>query len=144
MLLIDDRGELVPSPLVESVQIRHFSPGQSFYEFELDRKHLFDSIAGGLLPNNDLFMGHGDVFNHPDRPHLTAAIPDICKVCHFVDRTITQTIISYSRQPFPLPDHSQPILFATMLENEAQTVIHWKQDHETWKALELLRGHAGL
>lgn len=146
MLLLDDQGELVLSPLVETVQVRHFRPVQAFYEFELDRKRLFDGVAGGLVPNNDLFMlfmGHGDVFNIPNIPDLRAAIPDICKACHFGDlpnpnAANTQTIISHSRLPFFLPDHARPILFATTPVNEAKTVIEWKQAHATWKALETL------
>jgi len=146
MLLIDDQGELVLSPLVETVQIRHFSQAQTFYEFELSRERLFDGVAGGLVPNHDLFMlfmGHGDVFKNPDLPDVRAAIPDICKACHFLDRLDpntgnTQTIISYSRQRFPLPDNAHSILFATTLNEEAQTVIEWKQAHGTWKALETL------
>lgn len=137
MLLIDNRGELVLSPLVETVQIRHFSPGQSFYEFELDRVQLFDDFTGGLVPNDELFMlfmGHGDVFEH-SLPRLQASIPEICKACHFADRPIIQTIISYSRYPFSLPDNSRPVLFATTLENESRTVAEWKQDHETWRSL---------
>jgi hypothetical protein len=146
MLLIDDQGELVRSPFVETVQIRHFRPGQTFYEFELSRERLFEGIAGGLVPNHDLFMlfmGHGDVFKNPDFPNVRAAIPDICKACHFLDSSDpdtgnTQTIISHSRQRFPLPDNARPILFATTLNEEAQTVIKWKQAHGTWKALETL------
>jgi hypothetical protein len=145
MLLIDDQGELVLSPLVETVQIRHFSPAQMFHEFELDRPRLFEGIAGGLIPQDDLFMlfmGHGDVFENPV-PELQASIPEICKACHFEGSSIpdsgnTQSIISYSRQPFSLPGNIRPILFATSLEAEAQTVIEWKRDHETWKSLERL------
>ena len=85
-------------------------------------------------------MSHGDVFEHPDLPRLTAAIPDICKACHFADGTLpnpsnTQTIISYSRQPFSLADNSRPVLFATTLESEADSVIEWKEAHDTWRSL---------
>jgi hypothetical protein len=88
-------------------------------------------------------MSHGDVFEIPDLPELKATIPEICRACHFEDPPIpksgnTRSIISYSRQSFSLPDNSQPILFATSLEDEAQTVIKWKFNHETWKALETL------
>ena len=146
MLLIDDQGELIPSPLVETVQIRHFSPAQTFYEFELDRRNLFDGPAGGLVLKYDLFlrfMSHGDVFNQPDLPHLRAAVPDICKGCHSPDLTTTQTIISYSRQRFSLPDNSRPVLFATTTESEAQTVMEWKRDHDTWRSLTSLWEKAG-
>ena len=144
MLLIDNRGELILSPLVETVQMRHFSPVQSFYEFELDRKRLFEGSAGGLVPNDDLFMlfmSHGDVFERPELPAREARIPDICKACHERDASsfrsgYTLSIISYSRQPFPLPDNERPILFATTVVNEQQAVIAWKREHITWRSLQ--------
>ena len=150
MLLIDSEGDLILSPLIETVQIRHFGPAQSFYEFELDRARLFDGIGGGLVRNNDLFilfMGHGDVFEIPNTPDQRATIPGICKACHFHELSNpnsdnTRSIISYSRQPFSLPDNIQPILFATTLEDEAQTVIEWKLNHETWQSIESLWNQA--
>jgi hypothetical protein len=146
MLLIDDQGDLVLSPLVETVQIRHFRPLQVFHELELDRKRLFEGSAGGLVPNSSLFMlfmGHGDVFQVSEMPTLQASIPAICKACHSdepynFDSGNTGSIITYSRRPFPLADDERPVLFATTVMDEAQTVMQWKRDHETWKGLEAL------
>ena len=143
MLLIDDQGDLVLSPLVETIQIRHFSPAQNFHEFELNRARLFDGLAGGLVLKTDLFllfMSHGDVFEISDLPALKATIPEICKACHFEYPPIpnsgnTHSVISYSRQPFPLPNSQRSILFATTLEEEALTVIQWKLNHATWRSL---------
>ncbi len=134
MLLIDDQGELTLSPLVETVQIRHFSPEQNFHEFELSRARLFDGRAGGLVLQPELFMlfmGHGDVFQNPDLPELRATIPDICQACHSEYPPIfnsgnTQSILSYSRQKFPLADNEEPILSPTTWAEEAQVVITWK------------------
>ena len=131
MLLIDDQGELVLSPLVETVQIRHFRPLQVFHEFELDRKRLLEGFAGGLVPNSGLFMlfmGHGDVFQVSEMPSLQASIPDICKACHSdepyrFDSGNTGSIITYSRRPFPLADDERPVLFATTITDEANTVM---------------------
>jgi len=146
MLLIDDQGELVLSPLVETVQIRHFNPAQNFHEFELNRAHLFDGRTGGLILKADiflLFMSHGDVFEMPDLPALKATIPHICTGCHFEHPPLpnpgnTQSIISYSRYNFPLPENGRPSLFATTWSDEAQTVIQWKRNHETWGSLQAL------
>ncbi len=146
MLLIDDQGDLILSPLVETVQIRHFSPAQSFHEFELSRTRLFDDVAGGLVLKADLFMvfmGRGDVFQNPDLPEQQALIPDICQACHSEYPPIfnsgnTQSILSYSRQKFPLADNEHPILSPTTWTEEAQTVITWKLEHETWKSFETL------
>ena len=145
MLLIDDQGEMVLSPLVETIQLRHFSPAQSFYEFELDRARLFENMAGGLAPKSELlmlFMGHGDVFEN-SMPESQASIPEICKACHFEHPPIpnsgnTRSIISYSRQPFSLPDHESAVLFATTRLEEAGTVIAWKKGHVTWQSLETI------
>lgn len=150
MLLIDDQGDLVLSPLVETIQIRHFNPEQHFHEFELDRTLLLQGLDHNLVSNTDffmLFMSHGDVFANPDIPDLRASIPDMCKACHFEYPPIpnsgnTNSIISYSRQPFSLPDNSQPILFPTTLKGEALTVIKWKRSHATWKSLVALWGQA--
>ena len=146
MLLIDDQGDLILSPLVETVQIRHFSPAQSFHEFELSRAHLFDGLAGGLVLKRNLFMvfmGQGDVFQISDIAELQASIPDICEACHFEYPPIfnsgnTRSILSYSREKFPLPDNKQPVLFPTTPADEAQTVIRWKLNHETWNSLKTL------
>lgn len=143
MLLISDKGELILSPLIEQIQIRYFNPNQTFYEFELNRKYLFNHFAGGLIPKEEfflLFMGHGDVFENTSSPELKVSIPSICLACHsdFPPAAIsgnTQSIISYSRNNFLLPNNEQPILFITNWETEAQVVITWKLNHETWQAL---------
>jgi hypothetical protein len=145
MLLVDDQGELVLSPLVETVQIRHFSPQQHFHEFELDRARLLKG-QGGLVSKADLFMlfmGHGDVFSGEHGPNLQAAIPAICKACHSEDGALIDSgnllsVISYSRDRFPLPDGTRPVLHPTTWEDEARLVMAWKRDHVTWQALQSL------
>ncbi len=146
MLLIDDHGDMVLSPLVETVQLRHLSPEQNFHQFELSRARLLNGLGGGLVLKADLFllfMSHGDVFEGDHGPELQATIPHMCTGCHFEYPPIpnsgnTRSIISYSREPIPLADNSQPTLFATTLDDEAQVVIEWKLNHETWKSLETL------
>jgi hypothetical protein len=146
MLLIDDQGELILSPLIETIQIRHFSPAQNFHEFELNRVQLFNGLSGGLVLKTDLFllfMSHGDVFEISGLPTLKVTIPQICKGCHSENPPLPkpgniQSIISYARFNFPLPDNEQPILLATTWADEAQTVSEWKLSHETWKSLRAL------
>jgi hypothetical protein len=150
MLLIDDLGNPVLSPLVETIQIRHFSPAQAFHEFELDRMRLLNRDENSLNLKTDLFMlflSHGDLFERDHGPELQAPIPDICKACHFnipgvLDsgnmQSLLQTILSYSRVNFPLPNNQRPILFATTWADEAQTVMIWKLNHHTWQSLKNL------
>ena len=144
MLLVDDQGELVLSPLIETIQIRHFNPEQIFHEFEVDRRRLINGDADTFNLKTQLFMlffSHGDVFERDHGPELQATIPDICKACHFNSPPLpnygnSQSVISVSRSNFPLPNNERPILIPTSWENEAQLVIEWKQNHNTWQALE--------
>ena len=150
MLLIDDRGDLVLSLLVETVQMRYFAPEQIFHEFELDRARLLHGSSNTLSLNTDLFMvfsSHGDAFQNPDIPTLQATIPDICKGCHFNVPGVldsgdlhdsVKTILSYSRINFPLPDRQRPVLLATTWSDEAQKVVNWKITNITWKSLQSL------
>ena len=49
MLLIDERGMVVPSPLTENIQLRVLQErDQRFFEFRLRRTRLFAGEAGGL------------------------------------------------------------------------------------------------
>jgi hypothetical protein len=148
MLLIDEQGELVLSPLVETIQIRHFNPEQIFYEFELERRLLFNGNGSSLRPNIELFLlfsSHGDVFEGSHGPQLEATVPDICDGCHFENPPLpnlrnTQSILSYSRFNFPLPDDQQPAFLGTTWKKEAQLVTEWKTGHSTWHRLQALWG----
>lgn len=144
MLVIDDQGNLILSPLVETVQLRHFNPQQTFHEFELDRRRLFHGNGSSLQPNSELFLlfsSHGDVFEGPHGPDLEASIPNICEACHFEHPPLPnprniQSILSYSRINFPLPETQQPVLVPTTWDAEAQLVGQWKANHTTWQSLE--------
>lgn len=139
-LLIDDKGEITPSPIVESVQLRHIDYDhirRGFYEFKLNRPLLFGGVAGGLQPVGEeipLFFSHGDVFQ-TNIVSYKVDIPGICPACH-LGAGITESLLSYSRQRFPLPDQQLPILVETTPAREAETVITWKQNHRTWQVLE--------
>ncbi|SRR6266498_4012373 len=141
-MLIDDQGDIIPSPITESVQTRHFVyvgesfASQNFYEFQLNRVSLFAGAAGGFQPVAKEFMtfgSHGDVFQISG--DVQALVPEICASCH-AGGTLALSILSYSRFRFPLPDQGSPVLIQTTPELEARTVIAWKQKHQTWQAWE--------
>ena len=150
MLLIDNQGDLILSPLIETIQIRHFSPEQIFHEFELSRISLVTGYASSLQLNTDLFLlliSHGDVFEGAHRPELQTTIPEICKACHLnipgvLDsgnmQSLLQTILSYSRVNFPLPNSEPLVLMPTSWVDESRVVIEWKDNHDTWQMLETL------
>jgi hypothetical protein len=143
-LLIDKEGEIILSPLVLSVQVRHFKTdeAQFFYEYQTSRPLLFANVSGGFQPVDKeimLFSSHGDEFQFGNGDIQEAKIPSACLGCHIDELQgisgIT-SILSYSRKRFPLPGNEKPILVETTPEFEAQTVITWKQNHQTWQALE--------
>lgn len=144
VLLIDTEGEIVLSPLVASIQLRHFvtSGVQNFYEFQVITPLLFEGTAGGLQPVEKeigVFMSHGDVFQigfiHE------AEIPEKCQGCHIdTHQGIVgiNSILSYSRKRFLLPDNQKPVLIETTPESEAENVIAWKLMDRTWRELGFL------
>jgi hypothetical protein len=146
-MLINDQGKITPSPIIESVQIRHFThvdvsfAPQNFYEFQLNRAFLFAGAAGGLQSITKeimLFRSHGDMFQMGIGID-EAELPSICAACHpQFEGGLTLSILSYSRFRFPLPERAAPTLIETTPEHEAQTVMTWKQKHRTWQALETL------
>lgn len=146
-ILINDQGDITLSPITESVQIRHFAyVGVNFvtedaYEFNLDRVFLFADAGDSLQPVTKevmLFRSHGDLLQMGLSVE-EVIIPDICKACH--ERSgggLTVSFLSYSRFRFPLPEQGSPVLTATTPELEAESVIAWKQNHQTWQALDTL------
>lgn len=104
LILIDDQGNLTPTNITESVQLRVYRaipPGtgirqdearrtQDVFEFGLDRRKLFEGEAGGLravLPGEkhfSLFRAHGiDWFENMDDPeNLQGVVLSSCASCH--------------------------------------------------------------
>lgn len=148
-LLVNNAGEIVLSPLVESVQLRHFDTPytQLFFEFKLDRDALFASERGGLMavqPGEKdflMFQSHGiDLFEADiELEHFNASnapVLQMCSACHFIpEGTRARAIISYSREPFSLRDLSAPVLYETNALEEAEKIIAWKRAHPSWQAL---------
>lgn len=134
--LVDAEGDLVLSPIVESIQLRQFG-SSGFYQFGLERKLLFADVTGGLRPLEKeipLFFSHGDGFpaGHPGEVEL----PEICEACHLdAGQGIggITSILSFSRARFPLPDGQRPVLTATTPAQEAGTVMDWKVQQPSWE-----------
>lgn len=145
-LLIDKEGEIIFSPLVLSVQVRHFKTyeAQFFYEYQTSRPLLFANVSGGFESVDKeimLFSSQGDVFQFGNGDIQEAKIPSACTGCHIDELqgiSGTTSILSYSRKRFPLPGNENPTLVETTPELEAQMVITWKQNHQTWQVLNTL------
>jgi len=136
-LLVDMQGDLVVSPIVESIQLRQFGSSQRFYQFGLDRKLLFADVVGGLRlleKEIPLFFSHGDGFpaGHPGE----VEVPEICKACHLdAGQGIggITSILSFSRARFPLPDGQNPVLTVTTPAQETGKVMDWKVRQPSWE-----------
>ena len=120
MLLIDQRGVIVPSTVTESVQLRVFQQqDQPSFEFRLGRARLFAGQAGGLqaVAAGDLafftFSSHGiDPFELPpdtarERP---PKILEGCGNCHQQSRSSIHAVLSLRRllKPYSQLDSSHP------------------------------------
>ena len=90
MLLVDDAGAIVPTRIVQSVQVRSF-PGQAFAEFKMSRNALFRGTAGGLRAvaqdERDFltFSAKGDDQLENQRWRGLSGFPrvlELCSSCH--------------------------------------------------------------
>lgn len=151
MLLVDTQGSMIASPIVESIQLRHFSStGQSFHKFQLSRDRLFSGETGGLKPVEPdekefpVFGFHPVDFSNLDsgeaeeRKAVTLSTCRSCHEDHFQGIVGLRSILSYSRARFPLPDQQRLVLTETTPTLEAQVTIMWKLQHGTWKTLQAL------
>jgi hypothetical protein len=110
MLLIDDTGVIVPSNVVQSVQIRGF-PGRVFSELQLRREALFAGTSGGLravgVDERDFitFSAHAEDPLEREPWRGTANFPrviDGCVNCHHVGvESAIETVRSLHRMLKP-------------------------------------------
>lgn len=150
MILIDADGNLVPSPLVETVQLRVYrevpqaegrvveraAREQDFVEFEMHRGDLFASKAGGLRP-----LGRGErrrmsfpasqmhVFRDPFTAPEGAAPPEgsivmgSCPVCHAGSGI--HSVMSFSRRD----------AYASSVAEQDQWASYFKRERYDWGVL---------
>jgi len=161
-ILIDDRGKLVATRLVESIQLRHFRkvPGphdvraerdgqdQDVYEFQLSRKKLFAGEAGGLFsPESDFlfvqFQSKGvDAFEQADELHnsgtreLQQLVRNSCSNCHVASGIFSLRSFQAS---FPAQGYGRAQLAQSQLKDAASKTVYRKQDQRSWGLLQGLR-----
>jgi hypothetical protein len=161
-ILIDDRGKLKATRLVESIQLRHFGevPGphaarvardeqdQDVYEFQLSRKKLFAGDAGGLFsPESDFlfvqFQSMGvDAIEQADDLHDSGArelqqlVRNSCSNCHVAPGIFSLRSFQAS---FPAQGYGRAQLAKSQLKDVASKTIDRKLDQRSWGLLEGLR-----
>jgi hypothetical protein len=138
-LLIDSKGEVTPTNLTESIQVRVYGKSeQHFEEFRLSRSLLFAGTQGGLVAVGDserdfktgFASGNNDPFEQPpvDQPFdvRQIGIKNECRGCHAPDR-------------FPgLRSRESGALSAVPAADAMETAGKWKRERPDWKALRKL------
>ncbi len=152
MMLIDDRGEMRLTRLVESVQIRVVNPttegGNDFYEFTIHRKDLFDSNNGLRASRSDQLtiplFNHthdADIFDVPNRVRAIRAVAARrmreepitenvrldCVSCHKRQEINTATAFFHDRSPG---------LTASECAHEVERITRWKREKYQWGLLQ--------
>jgi hypothetical protein len=152
MMLIDDSGVIVPSNVVQTVQLRVFPGRQGFFELKMTRADLLAARAGGLRAvRNDeqdfvTFSAKGmDIFERPGQPGLSR-LPTVlagCLNCHHVEfEPATETIQSlrHMLKPSSLADsrHDRWARFfpQTLIAAEAKSrTYEWGVLQGLWQSL---------
>lgn len=151
MVLPDHQGNLVLTPITESIQIRHYReipPGvsrdhaesrrsQGVTEIRLDRARLFEGRGSGLrgVAAQDkeftVFMSHGiDPFERGRIMFQPWPTFETCTGCHIGPGV--QSMMSFSFRNVPARN---PRLAETTPAREAEKVIAWKLMQDNWTEL---------
>jgi len=159
LILPDVQRNLVLTPIIESIQIRHYrepavkdSPShsqaqdptgrfQSVYEFKLDRGALFSARSSGLraVDSNEegfiLFMSHGfDLFESFKPVEKFTPVLSFCPICH--SSSVLQSVMSFHPHFDPVSNRLvEAGLVDTTPAEESRKVIAWKQTQDDWKLL---------
>lgn len=157
-ILIDDRGELAPTRLTESVQIRAYrdilppgsrGAGQDMFELKLTRPALFANRSGGLkaVATNEQdfvfvqFQSHGtDPFELSKEEQqrwgpltFTDVVLHTCASCH--SQPGIYSVNSYTRSfGFQIPRAVE--LIESVPDDQRRITIDWKRKHYTWGLLQ--------
>jgi hypothetical protein len=155
MVLVNEAGELAASRLTESVQLRVYRQipaqpyesreaeirkNQSFFEFDLRRGDLFEGKTGGLrlvgeeelaYKSLQFITGWSDPFEMLKDEHHShiMTVMSGCRSCHS-DSGI-YSVNSYTRRCSERQKANLG-LWPTLMEEEQQKVITWKQNQYDW------------
>ena len=154
MLLLDSSGEVIPTHLTESIQMRTYKTiapdpsaigEQENFEFRLSRALLFAGQAGGLrrIKEHDtefpVFMTQGDdPFEQSAVPERPRALPILnrCGPCH--DGNGIYTVRSYANELAP---RNGPIELPGLFEGTPADLIQGEIEVDRWRHdLGLLQG----
>jgi hypothetical protein len=144
-VLLDDRGELRPTPLTEQVQLRILHDPttfgqrgvQTFLEFRLRRKQLLAGKAGGLsaVPDDEGEWDH--LFTLGKGHGLIQPIMASCRHCHDAPGILSMNSFAYSSLRYRKVEW-----IVTSAGDEERRIGAWKREQDSWKLLEGIRKSA--
>jgi hypothetical protein len=151
MMLLDDRGEIVCSPLTETLQVRVYGYGagngglvgvdQRFVEVGLRRDQLLSDTRGGLFvfgPSNlesGYFAYLGTVRVENPRYALSQLRPkDTCYSCHMAFGGNGASLEAFSRVSFSDLPKADPV--ALDRESEERRTSAWKAGTRSFQTLQ--------
>jgi len=159
MLTIDASGELRPTPIIESIQLRHYLgffradsaesthrngfPPQKFFEFDLDRRH--GGVLREIAPDeSDFLFVHffskgfdpfgSDVgrSSTEDSSRLKRGVLDDCRTCHSSSGIYS---VNVATRQFQQQD-TQPLRLLPVDAADVNAVINWKREQFAWGMLQ--------
>jgi hypothetical protein len=158
MMLIDSDGNLRPTALTESVQIRVYRSipegveirseealkTQDVFEFTLDRRNLFGSVAESLREvrrdekNFLLFRAHGiDWFEEEGEiERARGQVLTQCASCHASPGI--HSVLSYSERRFQSAGKPPPAFAETRIIDQEQMALGWKRSQNEFGLLKSL------
>jgi hypothetical protein len=152
MVLIDDKGHLTPTRILEELQFRVYrdvprddkkASKQDFYEFRMNRGDLFAAKAGGLRAEGADSTAFGrlnrefhDPFEQPDHTPRASPILHECVGCHGAsDGPGIHSVQSY-RHGFSSGGERPADLIASERGTQEDAAVRWKRRQYAWGVLQ--------
>jgi hypothetical protein len=149
MMAIGSDGNIVATPLTQSVQLRYYrrigelpfselGTTQVFHEWKLSRKRLFAGKTGGLHIEDDrqpalrslqFVTGFSDPFESDELARHLTPKGNLCNACHSGETVRSINTFARAAQRSRLKG---PVLADTTPETERHRTIDWKQTQHEW------------
>ena len=155
MSVITQSGDILVSPLVQTVQIRVYNQvgedikdhnsSQTVYKFVLNRKDLFASINGGLKPVKKnsiegLSLIYSSDYFEDERLKPNSSVMKSCIDCHSCGGGTIHSIFTYKQDDW-VPEAARMSsdklrLLPTRIIDEQKKAVSWKYKRHDWGLLQ--------
>jgi len=155
MTVINQAGEMVSTPLVQSVQLRVYrkvgqeitdhKTSQAVFKFTLNRRDLFANKSGGLKPvslekRTGLSLVYNEDYFESDRYATRDTVMQSCINCHSCGGATAKSIFSFKQDDWVRAAHSFDSnalrLTPTNIGLEQKRAISWKSQRHDWGLLQ--------